>query len=99
MWWMLLKWGTPLLIAFGVWNWGDNIIRTYGNNIAKIALHDAEIEKYKRREESALRQRDRRDDAIAASQCAKQIQDWVRNPHKIPKKFDPFNQLSAPNIR
>jgi flagellar basal body rod protein FlgC len=99
--WFLLKYLVPALGIGGliIWNWGDNVIRTYSNNIAKIATHEAEIEKYKRREESALRQRDRRQAAIDASKCAAQINDWVRNPHKIPKKFDPFNNgpLSTPN--
>jgi flagellar basal body rod protein FlgC len=96
-----LKYLLPIggIATFLVWNWGDNVIRTYSNNIAKIATHEAEIEKYKRREESALRQRDRRQEAIDASKCAAQINDWVRNPHKIPKPFDPFKQspLAPPN--
>lgn len=43
------------------------------------------------REASFRRMIDRRDRAIAQTQCAKQIQHWVRNPDQIPKKFDPFN--------
>lgn len=98
---VFLKYLVPLvgIGSFIVWNWGDNVIRTYSNNISKIATHEAEIEKYKRREESALRQRDRRDDAINASKCKDQIQDWVRNPHKIPKPFDPFNQMTPPGVK
>lgn len=42
------------------------------------------------REASFRRMIDRRDEAIKYSNDAKRIQDWVRNPHKIPKPFNPF---------
>lgn len=32
----------------------------------------------------------RRDEAIAASKCRATIQDWIKNPDKIPHKSDPF---------
>lgn len=41
----------------------------------------------------------RRDAAIKASACKAQIEYWVRHPDNIPKAFNPFDQLTAPNLR
>lgn len=51
------------------------------------------------RAEALQRGNDRRDAAIKASKCAAQIQHWVRNPDEIPQAFNPFNQLTPPNLR
>lgn len=51
------------------------------------------------REASFRRMTDRRDEAIAASQCKAQIQFWVRNPEKIPKPFNPHEQLKPPGLK
>jgi hypothetical protein len=45
------------------------------------------------RAEALQRGNDRRDAAIKASKCAKEIQYWVRHPDEIPKPYNPFNQL------
>ncbi|MBY0560026.1 hypothetical protein [Hyphomicrobium sp.] len=76
------------------------------SNINKIATLSTELAEAKHklnltdyREASFRRMTDRRDRAIAASQCAKQIQYWVRHPDEIPKKFAPFKQLEPENTR
>lgn len=54
-----------------------------------VALKDARLVSYKR-------MIDRRDAAIAASTCKAKITYWVSHPDDLPKPFDPFNQLQAP---
>jgi hypothetical protein len=95
----LIRWGIPALIAIAVYGFGSSFVTEYKNAVRGKTLADIEVRKITARYESEKRMRDRRDEAIAASKCAAQIKDWIRNPDKIPKPFDPFKNgpLSPPN--
>lgn len=79
------------LVAWLAYGWGSEIITNYGNMAAKIER----LERDKRNVESRVASYQtllaRRDAAIEASACKVVIQDWVKNPDKIPTKWDPFN--------
>lgn len=95
----IVKFGIPLGIVGGVYLFGWSFVDEYRGSIQSAELAKIEQRKLQARYDSEFRMRTRRDEAIAASKCAAQIKDWVRNPHKIPKPFDPFNNspLSTPS--
>ncbi len=96
---MILKFGVPMLVALFVWGAGQTYVKTYNANIQKVVELQREVDKRDGRLASYLRMIERRDAAIKASKCAPQIDKWVRNPEEIPKPFEPFNQLTPPNLR
>lgn len=71
-------------------------INTLSNDLAQ-SRHEQNL--LRARAEALQRGNDRRDAAIKASKCAKEIQYWVRHPDDIPKPYDPFNQLGPPGLR
>lgn len=92
----ILKWlGPAAIIAFAS-NFGWSVVSNYRDMQATITSQKRDLALRDSREAALRRGNDRRDAAIAASQCAAQIQKWIRNPDDIPTKFDPFNQLENP---
>jgi hypothetical protein len=91
----MIQFGGYALVTFAAFA-GGTFGWTFATNYKKMAQEVAElkdkIELIEGREVSYRRMIDRRDAAIKASKCAAQIQDWVSNPDKIPKPFDPHNQ-------
>ena len=61
----------------------------------QLADQKHQVELLQARATALQRGNDRRDEAIAASACAEQIQAWVHNPDDIPKPFNPFCQLTG----
>lgn len=84
------------LVAFIGWSSVQSVITNYTEMSGTITALKKEKSLLDARMLSYERRISRRDDAIAASKCAVQIKDWVSHPEKLPEKFDPFNQLSAP---
>ncbi len=82
------------LAAWYVYGWGSEIISNYGAMAAKIEKLERDNLLISTRVASYQTLMARRDAAIEASKCKAQIKDWIRNPDKIPTKWDPFNQLS-----
>lgn len=77
-----------LFVAGGGWSIVSNYTGMSGT-IAELKrdkdLLDARLAAYQR-------MLDRRNAAINASKCAPEINDWVRNPDKLPRPFKPFEQ-------
>lgn len=84
-----------ILAIWFAYSWGVTVIRTYNDNISKIALLERDLKLVNSRVASYQTLNARRDAAIAASKCKTQIEYWLKNPDEIPTKFDPFNQLGV----
>lgn len=101
--WTVLKYVVPvvlvLLTIFGIWHYNKTWVNSYNKSFSTIASLRSEVNKLKQREVSYRRQIERYKAAAAASQCAAQIDKGVRNPDLIPKKWNPHEQLTAPNLR
>jgi hypothetical protein len=82
-----------IVAFFGSFGW--SFVTKYQQMSGQIVQLQHDIELRDGREASFRRMLDRRDAAIGASKCNEQIQDWVKNPDKIPKAFNPFNQLDS----
>lgn len=80
--------------GFLMYSWGFEVIKRYTEMPAKIQQLERDKTLITSRVASYQTLLARRDAAIAASQCKKQIEHWVKNPDEIPTKFDPFNQLN-----
>lgn len=76
----------------GLWVWGvaTSTPRELAKKTAELANCKRDLGLRDYREASLRRMIDRRDDAIKYSKCSAQINDWVKNPHKIPRPFNPF---------
>lgn len=76
-----LIWAIPI----GIWYFwpSDDKAMQIANLKNEVRLKDARLV-------SNRRQIERRDAAIKASNCSKEIEFWVRNPDHVPTKFDPF---------
>lgn len=61
----------------------EQLIKDHHELLREKELFDARVAGY-------TRQIERRDAAIDASKCKDQIRDWIINPDKVPKPFDPF---------
>lgn len=98
-----LKWG--LIVGIPLALLGVGYVATagwrsdYNASFSKITKLEADVEKYKHRETSYVRQIERYKAATKKSACASQIARWVRNPDEIPKDFNPHEQFTAPNLR
>jgi hypothetical protein len=75
--------------SFG-WTFATN----YKNMATEIANLKKEKELFEARVSAYQRMIDRRDAAIKASMCSDQIQAWIKDPDKIPKPFNPHDQLN-----
>lgn len=72
-----------------------SVVAQQGGTIASLK-RDIELREAR---EKALRWRLQvRDDAIEQSKCKLTLQDWVKNPDKIPKKFKPFDGDMRPEF-
>lgn len=80
-----------VLVGVGTFAW--SYVDTYQKNLVELTQCKHQSMLFKQREESYKQRIERRDDAIAASQCAAKIDRWIKNPDELPQKFDPFNQL------
>lgn len=89
-----------IAIASGAWiiyDFGSTFVKNYTNFSAQVAKLNNDVRLRDARLTSMQRQVDRRNEAIAASKCATEIQRWINFPNEIPKKFDPFtNSPLAP---
>lgn len=93
---MLMKFGLPLGVIVAAGSFGYGFVHNYKEMAGQIVTLQRDLALRDGREASQRRMIDRRDAAIAASQCAAQIQKWVKNPDDIPVPFNPFNQLENP---
>ena len=75
-----------LFVAGGGWS----IVSNYTGMSGKIATLQHDKDLLDARLASYQRMLDRRNAAINASKCSPEINDWVRNPDKLPKPFRPF---------
>lgn len=81
------------IAAWFAYGWGSEIIGNYRTMASEITTCQRDKALVESRVKSYQTLIARRDAAIEASKCKVQLQDWVKNPDKIPTKFDPFNQL------
>lgn len=90
----LLKMGLPLGLLVAAGSFGYGFVSNYRDMAGQIVTLQRDLNLRDSREASFRRMIDRRDAAIGASQCAAQIQKWVKNPDSIPVPFSPFDQLN-----
>lgn len=94
-WLRLLPYGVTGLIALYAWGAGSTVIDNYTTMSAKIERLSHENKLYKSRLESYNLRIERRDQAISASKCKAQINQWLRNPDQIPLPADPFKSTGG----
>lgn len=89
-----------LVFVVGAVAYSAGAIRDFVNKVDTQAATIQRLERDKSlriaREAAHRLQLQRRDEAIAASKCAKTITGWVKNPDTLPRKFTPFDQLNPP---
>jgi hypothetical protein len=91
-WLWLLKLGVPVLLALAAYGYGSTFVTDYKENIRTIERQAGIIKTLEARELSYKSRIDIRDQAIANSRCAKQIQGWVMKPSTLPSPIPkPFS--------
>jgi hypothetical protein len=91
-----IRMGLMIATLFGgyfVYGVATNWLSEYGAANQKLAMCERDNRMLESRVKSWQLLKERRDEAIAASACKGQIEDWIKNPDEIPKPFNPFNQL------
>lgn len=89
---ILLRLGVPVLLALAAYGFGSTYVTRYEEAVRANEKKDAIIRVLEARELSYKRRIDTRDEAIAASKCAKQIQGWVMKPSTLPSSIpSPFH--------
>lgn len=80
------------VVGWFAYGWGFAVINNYSTMAAKIERLERDKKLIDSRVESLRTLLERRDAAIAASQCRVQIQTWIKDPDRIPGfRKDPFN--------
>lgn len=86
---MMYIYGALALGAVFIYGWGSGIIENYNDMTGRIAKYEHAAELTIARDAAHADQLKRRDDAIAASKCAAQIKNFIKNPDLLVKP-DPF---------
>lgn len=91
-WLQLVKFGLPILIIIAAYGFGSTAVTEYRDSIRRVKDLERQLSLVESRSKACSNRIDIRDQAIANSKCAKQIQQWVRDPSKLPSPIPkPFS--------
>ena len=90
---MFWRVGLPVLVMLVALGFGSQFVKDYREMATTIAENKRQYELLDARYQASLRMVDRRDAAIAQSNCKDKIQYWIKNPSMLPSPVpQPFSQ-------
>ncbi len=76
--------GLPMLVVLVALGFGSQFVKDYRNMATQLAENKHAYELLDARYQASQRMVERRDAAIAQSQCKDKIQYWIKNPSALP---------------
>jgi len=96
---MFWRIGLPVLVVLVALGFGSQFVKDYREMATTIAENKHQYELLDARYQASLRMVERRDAAIAQSNCKEKIQYWIKNPSLLPAPT-PSNPWDAcPNCK